>query len=75
MQLVIIELQVLCVSIYLWFGWRFWVGFKRTHFRKRFLNRLKFSLLWPIFYLTSSSFRRNFRRALNDDYEPWNDDS
>jgi len=37
MQLVIIELQVLCVSIYLWFGWRFWVGFKRTHFRKRFL--------------------------------------
>ncbi|UJS04080.1 hypothetical protein L3I90_13380 [Cylindrospermopsis raciborskii KLL07] len=60
MKLMIIGLG----SIYLVFAWRFWLGFERTHFSQGFFNRLKFSLLWPVFYLTNSSFRRNFKRAL-----------
>ncbi|MCZ2202465.1 MAG: hypothetical protein O1I87_11060 [Cylindrospermopsis raciborskii PAMP2012] len=59
-QLIIIGLAF----IYLAFAWRFWFGFERTHFSQRFLNRLKFSILWPVFYLTNNSFRRNFKRAL-----------
>ncbi|NLQ07014.1 hypothetical protein FLX35_03070 [Cylindrospermopsis raciborskii LB2897] len=61
MELIIIGL----VLIHLWFAWQFWFGFERTHFSQGFLNRLIFSLMWPVFYLTSSSFRRNFKRALN----------
>jgi hypothetical protein len=53
--------------IYLGGAWTFWKGFNRTFYNRSLGNRLKFSLLWPGFFLISGSFRQNFQRALRGD--------
>ncbi|MBE9058182.1 hypothetical protein [Sphaerospermopsis sp. LEGE 08334] len=62
MELIIIGLIV----TYVFGGLKFWLGFKKTHFTQTFLNRIGFSLLWPVLFIANSSYRRNFRRALRD---------
>jgi hypothetical protein len=48
-------------------AWIFWRGFNRTQYTRSLESRLKFSLLWPVFLVISSSYRQNFRRALKGD--------
>ncbi|MBC1237197.1 membrane protein [Nostoc linckia z18] len=44
--------------------WKFWTGFARTNFNPSLSNRIGLSLLWPALFITNSSYRRNFRKAL-----------
>jgi hypothetical protein len=57
----------LLLVVYAGGAWTFWRGFKRTQYTRNLANRLKFSLLWPVFLVTSSSYRQNFQRALKGD--------
>lgn len=62
MQLIIVVLTV----TYVLGSVKFWSGFSKTHFKQTFLNRVGFSLLWPVLFIANSSYRRNFKRALRD---------
>ncbi|NES99154.1 MAG: hypothetical protein F6K62_03035 [Sphaerospermopsis sp. SIO1G2] len=54
-----------CLTVsYIVGAWKFWSGFRKTHFQQTLPNRIGFSILWPILFVTNSSYRRNFRRAL-----------
>jgi hypothetical protein len=53
--------------VYVGGAWIFWRGFNRTHYVRSLGNRLKFSLLWPVFMVISGSYRQNFQRALRGD--------
>lgn len=44
--------------------WKFWNGFNRTNFSRRFPNRLLLTLLWPALLIGNKSYRQNFRKAL-----------
>jgi hypothetical protein len=44
--------------------WKFWSGFQRTNFQRSLPNRLSLALLWPALFMTSKSYRQNFRKAL-----------
>jgi hypothetical protein len=57
----------LLVVVYAGGAWTFWRGFNRTQYTRNLGNRLKFSLLWPVFLATSKSYRQNFQRALKGD--------
>ncbi|WP_193943551.1 hypothetical protein [Sphaerospermopsis aphanizomenoides] len=62
MELIIVGLTV----TYVLGAVKFWSGFNKTHFTQTLLNRIGFSLLWPVLFIANSSYRRNFRRALRD---------
>lgn len=62
MELIIVGLTV----TYVLGAVKFWSGFYKTHFTQTLLNRIGFSLLWPVLFIANSSYRRNFRRALRD---------
>ena len=51
----------LAFGLYVYFGWRFWVGFRRTNFSQ---GRIGLTLLWPAFLLVNKSYRENFGKAL-----------
>ncbi len=42
-------------------AWKFWKGFKRTNFSQ---DKVKLTLLWPLFLALNKSYRENFNRAL-----------
>jgi hypothetical protein len=44
--------------------WKFLGGFQRTNFQRTLPNRLGLALLWPALFVTSKSYRQNFRKAL-----------
>ena len=48
-------------------AWKFWQVFPNTHFNRSLSNRLKLSLLWPVFLVISRNYRQNFQRALKGD--------
>ncbi|MDF5733183.1 MAG: hypothetical protein PUP92_35660 [Rhizonema sp. PD38] len=52
------------VVVYVAGVWKFWKGFYRTNFQRTLPNRLSLALLWPALFLTNSSYRQNFRKAL-----------
>jgi hypothetical protein len=54
-------IKLLLLLAYLYGAWRFWQGFSQTNYGDR---RVMLSLLWPILFLASSSYRENYRRAL-----------
>jgi hypothetical protein len=60
-------LQTGLIAIYVAGAWMFWRGFKHTHYSRGLGNQLKFTLLWPVFMATSTSYRKNFQRALRGD--------
>ncbi|NMF85233.1 hypothetical protein [Nodosilinea sp. P-1105] len=57
------ETLVVLVLVGLYGGgvWKFWTGFDRTSFSD---GKVKFSLLWPVFFALNKSYRENFNRAL-----------
>ncbi|MBD1905554.1 hypothetical protein NDI37_14300 [Funiculus sociatus GB2-A5] len=46
---------------YVYGGWRFWKGFRRTNFSQ---GRLVLALLWPVLVIGNKSYRQNYRKAL-----------
>jgi hypothetical protein len=54
-------LVLLLVGLYGGGAWKFWAGFHRTNFSQ---GKVKFSLLWPLFFAFNKSYRENFTRAL-----------
>ncbi len=54
-------LGFLAFGIYIYFGWRFWAGFRRTNFSR---GRIGLTLFWPAFLLVNKSYRENFGKAL-----------
>lgn len=42
-------------------AWKFWKGFHRTNFSQ---DRVRLTLLWPLFLAINKSYRQNFNRAL-----------
>ncbi|ARV62056.1 hypothetical protein BZZ01_28575 [Nostocales cyanobacterium HT-58-2] len=60
MELIVFGLVV----VYAGGVWKFLNGFSRTNFQRSLLNRLSLALLWPALFITSKSYRQNFRKAL-----------
>ncbi|MEC4816955.1 MAG: hypothetical protein SAK29_27340 [Scytonema sp. PMC 1069.18] len=60
MKLIIFGLVV----VYIAGVWKFWNGFTRTNFQRSLPNRLGLALLWPALFVSSKSYRQNFRKAL-----------
>jgi hypothetical protein len=52
------------VIVYIAGVWKFWNGFTRTNFQRSLPNRLGLALLWPALFVSSKSYRQNFRKAL-----------
>jgi hypothetical protein len=42
-------------------AFKFWQGFKRTHYSD---GKVYLSLLWPLFFVANKTYRQNFSRAL-----------
>jgi len=49
-------------GIYLFGGYKFFNGFRKTIYSG---GRLTLSLLWPVFFVGSGKFRKNFSKALS----------
>jgi cell shape-determining protein MreD len=56
-----IVIPIVLAWIYLSFGWKFWSGFRQTNFTS---GRILLTLLWPVCFIITPSYRRNFRKAL-----------
>jgi hypothetical protein len=54
-------LVLLSAAVYSGGAWKFWQGFNRTNFTQ---DKVKLTLLWPIFLALNKSYRENFNRAL-----------
>jgi hypothetical protein len=52
---------LLAGAAYVYGGWKFWTGFRRTNFSE---GRLPLTLLWPVLVIANKSYRQNFGRAL-----------
>jgi hypothetical protein len=55
------------IALYVFGGYKFWKGFRRTNYVSSFGNKLKLTLLWPGFYIYSQTYRHNFNRSLKGD--------
>lgn len=42
-------------------AWKFWTGFNRTDYST---GRVYLTLLWPVFMISTKSYRHNFIKAL-----------
>lgn len=51
----------IALVIYLGGAFKFWTGFRRTHYSD---GKVYLSLLWPLFFAANKTYRQNFTRAL-----------
>jgi hypothetical protein len=54
----------LLLGTYVWFGWKFWSGYKNTNFAPDLVSRLLLTLGWPALLAINPAYRRNFQKAL-----------
>ncbi len=55
--------QVAVAIVYIGGIWLFWRGFPKTFWSAGLLNRLSFSVFWPLWLITKTG-RRNIGKAL-----------